>query len=150
MTQLHKQNPAKAYLMRYRALKSKCAALERAIREAMESATNTTVALKEICVQTSGGGEMMANAVVSAVDATRLLDAQRQEALSVMRDIMEAITSVQDETQQTVLIEKYVNGRTLQEIQGDIHYEKRNTIIIHGRALWEVWQWMKRKGLCDD
>lgn len=146
----HKTNPAKAYLMRYRGLKLKCAALERAIREAMETATGTTVALKEICVQTSGGGEMMANAVINAVDATRLLDEQRQEAQGVMREIMEAIKSVPDEVQQTILIERYINGRQLQDIQKDIHYEKRNTIILHGRALWEVWQYMKRKGLCDD
>ena len=142
-------NPAKSYLMRYRALKLKCAALERAIRSAMENATNTTVALKEVCVQTSGGGEMMANAVVSAIDATKFLDEQRQEAQAVMREIMEAIQSVPDETQQTVLIEKYINGRTLQQIQHDICYEKRNTIIIHGKALWNVWQYMKRKGLCE-
>ena len=145
----HKQNPAKAFLMRYRALSHKCAALERAIRAAMENATNTTVALKEVCVQTSGGGEMMANAVVSAIDATKILEEQRQEARAVMREIMEAIKAVPDEVQQTVLIEKYINGRTLAQIQQDIHYEKRNTIIIHGRALWEVWQYMKRKGLCS-
>ena len=145
----HKQNPAKPFLMRYMALQSKCAALERAIRSAMENATNTTVALKEICVQTSGGGEMMANAIVSAIDATKILEDQRQEATKAMNEIMTAIKSVPDVTQQTVLIEKYINGRTLQQIQQDIHYEKRNTIIIHGRALWEVWQWMKRKGLCE-
>ena len=143
----HKQNPAKAYLMRYRVLAQKCAALERAIRTAMENATNTTVALKEVCVQTSGGGEMMANAVVSAIDATKYLEEMRQEASNTMREIMDAIKSVADETQQTVLIEKYVNGRTLQQIQQDIHYEKRNTIIIHGRALWEVWQYMKKHGV---
>ena len=143
------RNPAKAYLMRSRSLQIKCAALERAIRAAMENATNTTVALKEICVQTSGGGDMMANAVISAIDATKVLEEQRQEATRIMGEIMSAIKSVPDDVQQTVLIEKYINGRTLQQIQNDIHYEKRNTIIIHGRALWEVWQYMKRKGLCE-
>ena len=142
-------NPAKAYLMRYRGLKSKCAALERAIRQAFEDATNTTVTLKEICVQTSGGGEMMANAVINAMDATAMLEDQRRECQKVMREIMDAINSVPDETQQTVLIEHYINGRTLQDIQTDICYEKRNTIIIHGRALWNVWQWMKKRGLCE-
>ena len=145
----HDRNPAKAYLSRYRALKHKCAALERAIREAMENATNTTVTLKEICVQTSGGGEMMANSVINAIDATKYLDEQRQEANRTMREIMDAINSVPDEVQQTVLIEKYINGRTLADIQTDISYEKRNTIIIHGKALWAVWQYMKRKGLCE-
>ena len=147
---MNHNNPAKAFLSRYLALKSKCAALERAIRAAMENATNTTVALKEICVQSNGGGEMMANAVISAIDATKVLEDERQEASKTMREIMDAIKSVPDVTQQTVLIEKYINGRTLQQIQQDIHYEKRNTIIIHGRALWEVWQYMKRKGLCDE
>ena len=145
----HKQNPAKAFLMRYRALSQKCAALERAIRTAMENATNTTVALKEVCVQSSGGGEMMANAVVSAIDATKILEDERREANKIMGEIMEAIKSVQDDVQQTILIEVYINGRLLKDIQGDIHYERRNTTILHGRALWEVWQYMKRKGLCE-
>ena len=143
------KNPAKAFLMRYRSLQYKCAALERAIRAAMENATNTTVTLKEICVQTSGGGDMMANAVVSALDATKMLEEQRQEAARIMCEIMDAIKSVPDDVQQTILIERYINGRLLQDIQKDIHYEKRNTIIIHGRALWEVWQYMKRKGMCE-
>ena len=143
------RNPAKAYLLRYRGLQSKCRALETAIRSAFENATNTTVALKEICVQTSGGGEMMANAVVNAIDATEMLEDRRKECQKVMREIMEAIDSVPDEVQQTVLIEHYINGKTLADIQTQIRYEKRNTIIIHGRALWHVWQFMKRKGLCD-
>jgi hypothetical protein len=66
-----------------------------------------------------------------------------------MQEIMNAIDSVPDDIQQTVLIEHYINGRTLAEIQTDICYEKRNTIIIHGRALWHVWQWMRKEGLCD-
>ena len=145
----HKQNPAKAFLMRYRNLQYKCAALERAISTALANATNTTVALKEICVQTSGGGDMMANAVVSALDATKMLEEQRQEAARTMCEIMDAIKSVPDDVQQTILIERYINGRLLQDIQNDIHYEKRNTIILHGRALWNVWQYMKKRGLCE-
>lgn len=146
---MNKPNPAKAYLMRYRGLKSQCAALERAIRAAFEDATNTTVALKEICVQTSGNGEMMANAVVNAMDATAMLEDLRRNCQRTMREIMDAIESVPDDVQKTVLIEHYINGRTLQDIQKDICYERRNTTIIHGRALWNVWQWMKRKGLAD-
>ena len=144
----HRQNPAKAFLSRYRGMKAKCAALERAIRSAFEDATNTTVALKEICVQTSGGGQAMANSVISAIDATKVLEEERQETQRVMREIMDAIHSVPDEVQQTVLIDHYINGRKLADIQQDICYEKRNTIIIHGRALWHVWQYMKKEGLC--
>ena len=145
----HEHNPAKAFLSRYQGLKAKCAALERAIREAMEDATNTTVTLKQICVQTSGGGQRMAEDVVRLVDATALLCEEQATAGETMRQIMEAINSVPDETQQTLLIDKYINGRTLGEIQTDIHYERRNTQILHGKALWSVWQWMKKRGLCE-
>lgn len=145
----HEKNPAKQFLSRYRTEKHKIAAIEMAIREALEDATNITVALKEICVQTSGGGDRMANDVIRAVDATAYLEEARQEAANVMREIIDAIKSVPDDVQQTVLIEHYINGRTLQDIQADIHYEKRNTIIIHGRALWNVWQWMKERGMCE-
>lgn len=143
------RNPAKAYLSRYRALRFKCAALERAITEAFEDATNTTIRLKEICVQTSGGGERMAESVIKAIDATEFLDEQRRETEKTLREIMTAIQSVPDDLQQTVLIEKYVNGRTLLDIQNDIHYERRNTQIIHGKALWAVWQFMKKEGLAS-
>ena len=128
-----KGNPAKAYLSRYRALRFKCA----------------TIHLKEICVQTSGGGERMAESVIKAIDATEFLDEQRRETEKTLREIMTAIKSVPDDLQQTVLIEKYVNGRTLLDIQNDIHYERRNTQIIHGKALWNVWQFMKKEGLAS-
>lgn len=141
------KNPAKPWLMRYRHLSLESDAIERAIRRAMETATNTTVALKEICVQTSGGGDLMANAVVNVIDATKVLEDRRKEALRVMSEIMDAIKSVPDDVQRVILIEKYINGRTLQDIQNDVHYEKRNMVILHGRALWEVWQYMKRKGI---
>jgi hypothetical protein len=92
---------------------------------------------------------MMANAVVNAMDATAMLEDLRRNCQRTMREIMDAIESVPDDVQKTVLIEHYINGRTLQDIQKDICYERRNTTIIHGRALWNVWQWMKRKGLAD-
>ena len=141
------KNPAKAYLSRYRALKFKCDAIDRAIKEALADATNTTVTLKQVQVQTSGSGERMAEDVVRIIDATADLEKLRADASRVLSEILTAIKAVPDELQQTVLIEKYVNGRTLIDIQQDIHYERRNTQIIHGKALWNVWQYMKRNGV---
>jgi DNA-directed RNA polymerase specialized sigma24 family protein len=145
--QQREKNPAKAFLSRYRALVLKCAAIERAINDALEGATNITVSLKPDKVQTSGSGERMAEQVIKAVDATAYLEEQRQKAGETMREIMRAISSVPDDIQQTVVIEKYINGRTLADIQNDIYYEYRNKKIIHGKALWNVWQYMKRTGI---
>ena len=144
------KNPAKAYLSRYRALIFKVTAIERAIREAMADATNISVTMKEVQVQTSGGGQRMADCIVKALDATEELEAERQECNRVLSEILAAIKSVPDDVQQTVLIEKYVNGRTLIDIQKDIHYERRNAQIIHGKALWNVWQYMRKVGITNN
>jgi DNA-directed RNA polymerase specialized sigma24 family protein len=145
---MKKQNPAKAYLMRYRACAAKCAALERAINDALDGAVSITASISGDRVQSSGTGDRVQSAVIKAVDTTAILEEQQKEAERVMAEIMEAIRAVPDEIQQTVLIEKYINGLSLSDIQDCIHYEKRHTITIHGRALWQVWQWMKKRGLC--
>lgn len=141
------KNPAKAYLMRYRGLLLKQNAIERTIRELMADATSITVTLKQVQVQTSGCGERMAENIIRAIDATAELEAERKEVSRVLSEILAAIKSVPDDVQKTVLIEKYINGRTLTDIQKDINYERRNTQIIHGRALWAVWQYMKKAGI---
>lgn len=144
---MKKANPAKLYLMRYRAAKAKAAALERAIAQARELATNTTVPLKEVSVQTSSGGEMLANAVIKMVDAEAILTQMQAETRRTMYDVMQAISAVKDQTQQVVLIEKYINGQTLEEIKDRIHYESRMTQIIHGRALWAVQKYLRENGI---
>ena len=147
---MKKANPAKVYLSRYRAARAREAALVDAIEQARELATNTTVPVKEISVQTSGGGEMIANAVIKIVDAEKLLADMRAESRRIMYDVTQAISAVADPVQQTVLIEKYLNGKTLTEIQSRIHYETRMTQIIHGRALWAVQKYLKERGVDVD
>lgn len=141
------RNPAKPYLSRYRGLKCKITALQAAINEALADAANMTITIKAVNVQSSGSGERMADNVIKAVDATALLETEKAEAERTLAEIMEAIRSVDDEIQQTILIEKYVNGRTLEDIRMMINYEISNTKIIHGKALWNVWQYMKAHGI---
>lgn len=147
---MKKANPAKLYLSRYRAARAREAALVDAIEQARELATNTTVPLKEISVQTSGGGETIPNAIIKIVDAEKLLADMRAESRRIMYDVTQAISAVSDPVQQTVLIEKYLNGKTLTEIQSRIHYETRMTQIIHGRALWAVQKYLKERGVDVD
>ena len=139
------KNPAKAFLNRYRGALAKCRALQQAIDAAQEDATNITVTLKAVNIQSTGSGERMADNVVKKLDAAAMLIDARADADKILKEIMTAILSVPDDVQQTVLIEKYVNGKKLDEIRGLIGYEQRNTVIIHGRALWSVWQWMKKQ-----
>ena len=55
--------------------------------------------------------------------------------------IEQAISSVPDENQQTVLRRKYILGETLEQIAEAMNYSLRHTARLHGRGL---------EAMCDD
>jgi len=98
---------------------------------------------KEVNVQGSHGAyDTMAEAVCKAADASETLYAEYQECNRVLVQIMQAISAVPDEMQKTVLTLRYVEGRSWEDIQDMIGYERTQTLVIHGRALWSVKKWM--------
>ena len=150
------ENPAKAFLRRYRNICGRVDALQRAIDEAMQRAMNTSITLKEIKVLSSPAEhDPMAKDVCSAVDACEILYDEKikgyqfsdqgefiQEAL---RDILSAIDSLKDERQKELLTMRYVTGDGFKEIREKMHYEETQIFVIHGRALVEVNKWLARR-----
>jgi tRNA pseudouridine-54 N-methylase len=141
-----KENPAKAFLRRYSGLCGRIDALTRAINDAMERAFNTGVTLKEIKVLSSPAEhDPMAKDVCSAVDASELLYQKKAEAEQALREILAAIDSLRDEKQKEMLTRRYVNGDGFDKIMEDMHYEKTQVFVIHGRALVEVNKWLEKR-----
>lgn len=139
------ENPAKAFLRQYRARKIRMESLSREIEKARERALSVTVRPKEINVQGSHAAfDSMAEAVCKAADASETLYAEWQECNRVLVQIMAAISAVPDEMQKTVLTLRYVEGRSWEDIQDMIGYERTQTLVIHGRALWAVKKWIER------
>lgn len=143
-------NPAKAYLRRYRAALQRAESLQRAIDEARDRAISISVQLKPDKVQTSGGHDLMESAIIRAADATVVLDEQLKGANAVLTEVLEAISAVPDEMQKTVLTLRYVEGLPWTDIQEKINYERTQTLVIHGRALVSVNRWLNcgRKRTC--
>ena len=78
---MNKENPAKVFLRRYRAICGRVDALQRAIDDAMSRAFNTGVTLKEIKVLSSPAEhDPMARDVCNAVDACEILYQKKAEA----------------------------------------------------------------------
>ena len=141
-----KENPAKAFLRRYIGISGRVDALERAIRQAMERATNTGVTLKEVKVLSSPAEhDPMARDICNAVDACEILYQKKREAEAALREILDAIDSLKDEQQKELLTRRYVSGEGFPEIMGAMHYEKTQVFVIHGRALVEVNKWLERQ-----
>ena len=132
---VHYDNPAKRFLRGYRALLVRRDSLLREIERRRESATGTTVRLKEINVQSGGAYDRMAEDVARIVDDEESLGDALQEIARKLKEILQAIESVPDEMQKTVLTLRYIEGLDWLPIAERIGYEISNTYIIHGRAL---------------
>lgn len=138
------ENPARAFLRRYRALVIQRDSLQRSIEAAYDRAYSCTQRLKPIRV--TGGGSVydrMAEDVARISDETEQLKAAKERAEKALAEIMSAIQAVPDEMQKTVLMLRYVEGLDWISIAERIGYEISNTYILHGRALWSVRKWME-------
>lgn len=139
---IHYDNPAKRFLRGYRALLVRRDSLLREIERRRESATGTTIRLKEINVQGGGAYDRMAEDVARIVDDEESLGDALAEIAKKLKEILMAIESVPDEMQKTVLTLRYIEGLDWIGISERIGYEISNTYIIHGRALVEVNKWL--------
>ena len=140
-----KENPAKAFLRRYIGLCGRVDALTLAINQAMERAFNTGVTLKEIKVLSSPAEhDPMARDVCNAVDASEILYQKKAEAEKALREILAAVDSVKDERQKELLTRRYISGQNFDEIMKQMHYEKTQVFVIHGRALVEINKWLEK------
>lgn len=141
-----KANPAKLFLLQYISLSGRVDALTRAINDAMDRAWNTGVSIKKIKVLSSPAEhDPMARDVCSAVDATETLREYKSKANAVLRDILTAIDSVQDERQKLLLTLRYINGLNFKDIKETMHYEETQIFVIHGRALVEINKWLEKR-----
>lgn len=144
-------NPAKAFLRQYLSLCGRIDALQKAIDDAMERAFSTNVTLKEIKVLSSPAEhDPMASNVCNAVDACETLYQYKADACVKLREILDAIESLTDETQKELLTLRYITGCGFPEIMNRMHYERTQMFVIHGRALIQINKYLIAKELKKD
>ena len=143
---MKQENPAKVFLRRYKAICGRVDALQRAIDEAMQRATNTGITLKEVKVLSSPAEhDPMARDICNAVDACEILYQKKTEAEQALREILAAIDILDDERQKEVLTRRYITGQAFPDICEAMNYEKTQVFVIHGRALIEINKWLERQ-----
>lgn len=141
------ENPAKAFLRQYLSLCGRIDALQSAIDDAMSRAFSTNITLKEIKVLSSPAEhDPMARDVCNAVDACELLYQYKDSASKKLREILDAIEALSDETQKELLTLRYVNGCGFPEIMNKMNYGQTQIFVIHGRALMQINKYLTAKG----
>ena len=139
------RNPAKAFLKRYRALIVRYDSMTREIRRLRESLTGTTVQLKADVVTGSGAADRMAATMARIIDLETAQADEIAEIRDAMREVLDAIHAVQDEMQKAVLTLRYVEGLDWISLAERINYSEARAYVIHGRALEEINEWLKRR-----
>ena len=83
-------------------------------------------------------GDKLGAAVARIVDAETVVDAEISLLIATAREVENTIKSVKDSTLRTLLYERYINGKTFEQIAVQLNYSWRQTCRLHGVALAEV------------
>lgn len=84
---------------------------------------------------TSSKGNTSMQTVDKIVDLQAEIDKEIAELVELITEIHAKIEQLSDTAEKAVLTERYINGRSWEEIAGIIGYSDRNTRYLHGRAL---------------
>lgn len=146
-----RENPAKTFLKRYRAMIQRRDSLQRSIDGAYSRAMSCTAKPKAVNVQGSPAAyDRMAEDVVTALDSTEQLRRVIADINRELADIVTAIENVPDELQKTVLTLRYIEGMPWEQINAQLHIERSWGTKLHGRGLWHVKAWMAEHGRLTD
>lgn len=85
-------------------------------------------------VSASKGNTSM-QTVDKIVDLQAEIDKEITELVDMIAEIHAKIERLSDPAEKAVLTERYINGRSWEEIAGIVGYTVRQTLNIHGRAL---------------
>lgn len=128
---------AKEFLMRGWNIEKEIAALEEEWRCAWEAAVRIVKMPGEISVQESRKVPADEKFAVYA-DYTRTIAEKVKELIKVKREIIEAISRVENGTYRAILYERYIRYKKWERIATEMGYDYRYMRRLHGRALQQI------------
>ena len=127
----------KEWLNRGRNLNEEINALIKAKEKALYDACNVSIAYDKERVQTSQNNSTEAKFTRFA-DYSKAIDERIDELYKIKQEILKAISGVDNSTYRTLLIERYINFKTWEEIAVYMNYSYMHITRLHGKALQRV------------
>jgi len=137
------KHPAMVYLAAYPAMKRRLEDLKDELEYIKETATRTTSRITAERISGTSMKDGMANAVIKGIETEERLERtinNLSEALTVRLMLIE---EMQDEWEKLVLTERYINGRSWNNVLRRMPYEQTKVFELHGHALehfWDIYQ----------
>jgi len=129
---------AKQYLRRIRFLDKMISAKLEQIEILHAQATKITVVLSNTPkVESSAEQDKLAATVAKIVDLKKALREELDEYISLKAEAIRLINSMPDCRHRLVLMHRYINGQTWEQIAVEMHYTYQWVHVLHGRALRE-------------
>ncbi len=95
----------------------------------------SSVSTSNVKVKSSGDKDLLSKRVVKIAELESKIDDMVDNYIEKRRTILEQIHNLDSETEKTVLHEFFFNGKTIDEIAGQVGYSTRNTYNIYSSAL---------------
>lgn len=129
----------KDYLKQYRDAVRRAIAVQDHLAELQSMATRITPTYGGDGGGThQSGDEKLVNAVSKIVEAKNRLSDELETLEATEREIIRTINSIQDSILSKLLYERYINGKTWEQIAVMLNYSWRQTVRLHGVALAAV------------
>lgn len=129
---------AKEYLQQYRDAVRKVSAAQDHLDELRAMATRITPNYSSENGGTHQTGDKLGAAVARIVDAESRVSDELEYLEATEREVIRVINGVQNGTLSTLLYERYINGKTWEQIAVQLNYSWRQTCRLHGAALQAV------------
>ena len=125
---------AKEYLNQVRMIDAEIQALKEQYHKAQLDAMFRG-ASDEPKVNTTSSGDAMANAAIRATELADLIQSRTKELEHLKCNVMKIIMKVPDSRYRILLLERYFNNHTWEEIAERMEYDERHIYRLHGEAL---------------
>ena len=134
------KHPAMVYLAAYPAMKNRLEDLQDELLYIRAAATRTTSRLTADKVNSTPSQDSMANAIIKGIETEERLQRtinNLSEALTVRLMLIE---EMEDEWEKLILTERYINGRSWDNVLKRIPYSRMQVFRTHGCALNHFWE----------
>ena len=125
----------KEYLQQYRDAVRRAAAAQDHLDELRSMATRITPNYSSEGGGTHQTGDKLGAAVARIIDAESRVSDEIEMLEATEREVIKTINGVQDGTLSKLLYERYINGKTWEQIAVLMNYTYRRVTQLHGKAL---------------
>lgn len=128
----------KNYLKQYKKLIQKINVLEKELHDINLSSLPGGIDYSKDKIQTTPTNDQMINYVIKLEDLENSILSLRMEAINVCNNILETISTLEDETYQAILHRRYILFESWEQISFEMNYSTQRLYELHGEALADM------------